>query len=107
MTLIVSTTCENAVDRHVGARIRARRLDLHKTQTQLAKALGVSFQQIQKYEAGQSRLSTSALFIVARALDVCPDYFFDGFEADFAGMQAPRRRRQIIALVRSLGERQG
>ncbi len=111
---MIHNETSDPIDRHVGARLYTRRLEMRRTRTALAKLLGVSFQQVQKYEAGHSRLSTSALFILARALDVVPDYFFAGFGGDgldvsdpFARMQTPRCRRQIVALVRSLGEKQG
>mgnify|MGYP001332179035 CR=1 FL=1 len=59
-----------AVDRRIGALIRARRLALGMSQTVLADAVGVTFQQIQKYEKGINRVSASTLMDVARALDV-------------------------------------
>jgi len=59
-----------AVDRRIGALIRARRLELGISQTVLADAVGVTFQQIQKYEKGVNRVSASTLMDVAQALDV-------------------------------------
>ena len=64
------------VDVHVGARARARRLDLGYSQDRLAKAMGVTFQQIQKYERGSNRIVSSRLFDLARALDVPIEFFF-------------------------------
>lgn len=58
----------NQTDRSVGARIRLRRKELGITQSDLAKELGVTFQQVQKYERGVNRLSATALITVARAL---------------------------------------
>lgn len=58
------------MDRRIGALIRARRLELGMSQTVLADAVGVTFQQIQKYEKGVNRVSASTLMDVAQALDV-------------------------------------
>jgi transcriptional regulator with XRE-family HTH domain len=64
------------VDIEVGLRIRARRLLLNKTQTELAKTIGVTFQQVQKYENGANRVAPSRLAILAKVLDVDVAYFF-------------------------------
>lgn len=66
------------VDAHVGARIRSRRQALAKSQVQLGAAIGVSFQQVQKYERGLNRVSASALYGLAAALEVEPAWFFEG-----------------------------
>ncbi len=66
-----------AVDLHVGSRIRLRRGILGISQTKLAEALGLTFQQIQKYERGANRVAASRLFEIARALDVPIGFFFD------------------------------
>ncbi|MBP0466544.1 helix-turn-helix transcriptional regulator [Roseomonas sp. PWR1] len=66
----------NAVDTHVGARIRLRRHLLGLSQTMLAKELGVTFQQLQKYERGLNRISASRLHDLGRALDTSISYFF-------------------------------
>lgn len=63
---------------HVGRRIRQRRALLDMTQATLGAAIGVSFQQIQKYEKGTNRVSASRLQELANALDVKPLYFFEG-----------------------------
>lgn len=60
----------NAVDRHIGMRIRARRLEITMSQEKLAEAIGVTFQQIQKYEKGVNRVSASTLYRIAKTLDV-------------------------------------
>ena len=67
-----------AVDTHVGQRVKTRRLELGMSQTKLADSLGVSFQQIQKYENGRNRMGSSRLKLIADALKVSPSYFFDG-----------------------------
>ena len=65
------------VDRRVGARIRARRLMLSMSQDSLAQALGLTFQQVQKYEKGKNRVGVSRLQQIATVLGVTPDFFFD------------------------------
>lgn len=66
------------IDIHVGARVRTRRNVLSMSQMELAKALGLTFQQIQKYERGTNRISASKLFQTAVALHVPVSYFFEG-----------------------------
>ena len=67
----------DAVDVHVGARIRLRRTLLGMNQTRLAEAVGLTFQQIQKYEKGSNRVSSSKLWQFSRALHVPVSFFFD------------------------------
>ncbi len=67
-----------AVDVHVGARIRMRRRFLGLNQTALASALGLTFQQVQKYERGANRVSASKLYDIARSLRVTISFFFEG-----------------------------
>ena len=71
----------NEIDHHVGKRIRRRRRLLGLTQQQLAEAVGIRFQQIQKYESGSNRVSASRLFEIAEALDVPVQYFYDGVQS--------------------------
>lgn len=66
------------VDIHVGKKIRQARLVRGLTQSGVAKQLGLSFQQLQKYETGYNRVSASKLFELSQLLDVPPSYFFDG-----------------------------
>jgi transcriptional regulator with XRE-family HTH domain len=68
----------NPIDRHVGARLRMRRLLVGFSQTKLGEALQVTFQQIQKYEKGANRIGASRLQQLARVLDVTPAFFFEG-----------------------------
>lgn len=79
----------NPVDRHVGARIRLRRKTIGISQQQLSDALGLTFQQVQKYENGANRVSASKLWDISRKLDVDVSWFFEGLEAD-----APSRAQQ-------------
>ena len=65
------------VDIHVGARMRQRRILLGMSQTAVGNAVGLTFQQIQKYERGYNRMGSSRLFEFAKVLDVPVSYFFD------------------------------
>ena len=67
-----------SVDVHIGGRIRARRKAVGVSQEQLARSLGIAFQQVQKYEHGANRVSASKLYEVAKILDVPIAYFFEG-----------------------------
>jgi transcriptional regulator with XRE-family HTH domain len=69
---------KNPVDLHIGQRVRHRRWLLGMTQQQLAIAVGIRFQQIQKYESGANRISASRLWDLARALDMQVSFFFEG-----------------------------
>jgi transcriptional regulator with XRE-family HTH domain len=68
----------NAIDNHVGARVRMRRLMLDLTQMQLADALKLTFQQVQKYEKGTNRISASRLHQLSHILHVPVPFFFEG-----------------------------
>ena len=67
----------NPIDVHVGARIRLRRTLLGMSQERLGEALGLTFQQVQKYERGVNRVGASRLFDLSRVLDVPISFFFD------------------------------
>ena len=67
----------NPIDQHVGRRIRLRRNRLGWSQTVLAEKLGVTFQQLQKYERGANRVSGSRLYDIAQALNISISYFFE------------------------------
>jgi transcriptional regulator with XRE-family HTH domain len=68
----------NLIDKHVGSRVRMRRLMLHMTQTEVADALGLTFQQVQKYEKGFNRIGSSRLQHLSQILKVPVPFFFDG-----------------------------
>jgi DNA-binding XRE family transcriptional regulator len=68
----------DAMDAHVGARLRLRRTTLGMSQERLADAVGLTFQQIQKYERGVNRVGASRLWDLARVLDVPIGYFYEG-----------------------------
>ena len=118
----------NPIDRHVGLRIRLRRKELGISQEKLAESIGLTFQQVQKYERAANRVSASKLWEVARALNTNIAYFYEGLGRDggisgdlgsgleefllttdgmelaryFPQIQKPRVRRQILELVRSM-----
>lgn len=71
----------NAVDRHVGMRIRLRRRLLRFSQEKLADSLRITYQQLQKYEQGSNRVSASKLYDIAAGLQVPVGYFFEGLAA--------------------------
>jgi transcriptional regulator with XRE-family HTH domain len=68
----------NPVDRHVGLRLRMRRKELGVSQERLAEVIGLTFQQVQKYERAANRISASKLWEVAQALEVPVAYFYEG-----------------------------
>lgn len=74
------------VDRHVGRRVCEKRISLGYNQSDLGRALGLTFQQIQKYEKGVNRISASKLFDISRFFKVDVGYFFDGLAEGAAGM---------------------
>ena len=94
----------NIVDVYVGARLRMRRTMLGMSQSRLGELLGVTFQQIQKYEKGSNRISASRLQHTARVLEVSPGYFFEGAPADFGESlvlpKNPRNPTSSISLPR-------
>jgi len=84
----------HAVDVHIGKRLRQRRTLLGMSQTKLGEAVGLTFQQVQKYERGSNRTSSSRLFEFAKVLDVPVPYFFDDMPANaLAGRPMSRRGR--------------
>jgi len=68
------------IDRYVGSRVRARRVGIRLSQTKLGEAIGVTFQQVQKYENGTNRIGASNLFKIAKTLGVDVAYFFEGVQ---------------------------
>lgn len=101
----------NPVDVHVGARVRLRRTLLGMSQERLGDALGLTFQQVQKYERGANRIGASRLFDLARALQVPVGFFFDDLPESAGGGgppppstaqdDDPMQRRETIELVRA------
>lgn len=118
------------VDVHVGSKVRLRRKAVGKSQQQMADAIRLTFQQVQKYERGSNRISASKLYQIAQSLQVPVDYFFEGLEQAHLGAEgqselgarlflkttegvelakwfqqiSARHRRGVLALVRSLDD---
>ena len=96
----------NAIDQHVGQRVRAQRLLKGMSQQALASALGLTFQQVQKYEGGANRVSASRLSQIAEVLGVPISYFFsdlnlgDADEGE-AEMRERMQRPEAIELIRA------
>jgi transcriptional regulator with XRE-family HTH domain len=102
------TGVPNPVDVHVGARVRTRRLLIGMNQETLARALGLTFQQVQKYEGGANRVSASRLSQIADILGVPISYFFNDLEPDGgepsqhdAEARERLQRPETIELIRS------
>jgi len=107
------------IDVHVGSRVRLRRTLLGMSQEKLGEALGLTFQQVQKYERGVNRIGASRLFDLARVLDVPISFFFDDMPGEMglgaggrrlgAGLAEPQEgfdddalhRRETLELVRA------
>src|SRR5262245_32884555 len=77
-----SPRSHDPIDVHVGQRLKARRQLLGISQDKLGGAVGVSFQQVQKYESGTNRVGASRLMQIAKVLGTSVAYFFDGFSGD-------------------------
>ena len=111
------TGIPSPVDVHVGARLRVRRTLLGMSQTTLGDAIGLTFQQVQKYERGSNRISASRLFALTRVLDVPIQYFFDDMPTAIAASSPaqgggkgkelpsyepdPMAKRETLELVRA------
>jgi transcriptional regulator with XRE-family HTH domain len=80
------------IDVHVGSRVRLRRTLLGMSQERLGEALGLTFQQVQKYERGVNRIGASRLFDLSRVLDVPISFFFDDMPGSVGGSQGFARR---------------
>jgi transcriptional regulator with XRE-family HTH domain len=120
----------NAIDRKVGQRVRSRRLEIGMSQERLAELLGVTFQQVQKYEKGVNRIAVSRLWDIAGALEMPVARFFDGVGGArgvaetrqdyvddalatpegmqlmslFASIKSQKLRRKVVELVKALTE---
>jgi len=93
-------------DEKVGSNIRLRRTMLGLTQEQLAQALHISYQQVQKYETGANRVSAGRLYEIAKFLNVEIGYFFEGLQptAESEPMPHGGRSRPTIELVKNFSE---
>ncbi len=97
----MSQKSATAVDAHVGRRIRSRRQVMGISQTELGERLGITFQQIQKYEKGGNRISASRLLDVAAALDVPVSYFYEGLDGAEGSTQSLLIDREAADLLRA------
>src|SRR3979409_2192053 len=75
---IMTKKAPNPIDKHVGSRVRMRRMMVGMSQTKLGDALGLTFQQVQKYEKGTNRMGASRLQHIAHILQVPVSFFFEG-----------------------------
>lgn len=107
----------NPIDVHVGARVRLRRTLLGMSQEKLGEALGLTFQQVQKYERGANRVGASRLFDLSRVLDVPVSFFFDDISQEIEALSPrlisgiaeeplapeldPMSKRETLELVRA------
>ena len=91
------------VDRHVGRRMRERRVALGLTQQDMAELIGVTYQQAHKYEKGANRVAAGRLLQVARTLGVEAGYFFEGLGGggDGAGFRPSPQQRMLLELARA------
>ncbi len=83
--LQIGENTPHPVDIHVGTKIRLRRRLLGMSQSAVASQIGISFQQLQKYESGANRVGASRLYQLARVLGVAPSAFFKGLDGDDRG----------------------
>jgi transcriptional regulator with XRE-family HTH domain len=100
----------NPIDAHVGSRVRLRRMLLGMSQEKLGEHLGLTFQQVQKYEKGVNRIGASRLFDLSRVLGVPVQFFYDEAPGDFDGMAAPgfaEQRPAESTVVEFLSTREG
>jgi transcriptional regulator with XRE-family HTH domain len=88
-------------DRHVGSRIRERRIMLGQSQQQLAQLIGVTYQQAHKYERGLNRISAGRLYDIARVLNVPISWFFEGLSSSAPPMEISPRQRMCLELARN------
>jgi transcriptional regulator with XRE-family HTH domain len=94
----------NPIDIHVGSRVRLRRMMLGMSQEKLGEALGITFQQIQKYEKGTNRIGASRLQHIARVLSVPVSFFFEdapGGPAQPAGMAESNSAQYVVDFLSS------
>ncbi len=94
-------TRANAADRHVGTRIRERRVMLGLSQQQLAQMIGVTYQQAHKYERGLNRISAGRLFEISQVLNVPVSWFFEGLRAQGGSAEITPRQRMCLELARN------
>jgi transcriptional regulator with XRE-family HTH domain len=95
------TARASLADRHVGARIRERRIMLGLSQQQLAQLIGVTYQQAHKYERGLNRISAGRLYEIAQVLSAPVSWFFEGLSSDMTTVELTPRQRMCLELARN------
>src|SRR3954471_11725674 len=85
-------------DRHIGARLRERRIMLGLTQQGLAELIGVTYQQAHKYEKGINRIAAGRLYAIAKALGVEVGFFYDGIGAEAGAFAPTAQQRRLLEL---------
>lgn len=95
------TKTPSEADKHIGARIHLQRKARDISQEELSKFLGISFQQLQKYEKGTNRVTASRLLKIAQALGVPLSFFFEGLSDD------PRLSNETLAIQTFISSREG
>src|SRR5436190_423924 len=133
--MMIAKKAPNPIDKHVGSRVRMRRMMLSMSQEKLGDALGLTFQQVQKYEKGTNRIGASRLQHISHILSAPIEFFFEGapnvqgrrqpenvlsfdyvneFVSSSEGLrlieafmqiQDPKLRRRLVSLVETLGGR--
>lgn len=96
----------NPVDVHVGSRVRLRRMLMGLSQEKLGEALGLTFQQVQKYERGINRIGASRLWDLSRVLGIPVGYFFENMEEAVARL-SPRQLADCLTAMPADGEEEG
>jgi transcriptional regulator with XRE-family HTH domain len=86
-------------DRHLAARMRERRIMVGMSQQQIAELIGVTYQQVHKYERGLNRVPASRLYSIAQALGVELGYFYEGLQTAVVPMPPPAQQRMLIDLA--------
>jgi transcriptional regulator with XRE-family HTH domain len=92
-----------AIDDYVGGRIRERRIMLGLTQQQLGAMIGITYQQVHKYEGGTNSISAGRLFEIARALSAPLTYFYEAIEEEGARQIVPRQCT-LLQIARNFAE---
>ena len=95
------SSSEIEIDQRIGQRIRERRVVLGLNQTKLADGLGITFQALQKYEKGHTRIAAGRLYGCAQLLDVPPEYFFEGLERSDSGTPDVMKTDEALKLARA------
>jgi transcriptional regulator with XRE-family HTH domain len=104
---MMSIKFPNPTDKYVGSRVRMRRLMLHMSQEKLADQLGLTFQQVQKYEKGTNRISASRLQEISHILEVAVPFFFEGAPQSFGGSRKSGDGPSLAYITDFLGNADG